>query len=152
MIRSALISTMLIALIIISGCGEPKEQAMQRAAPGDTMWVILNHVKPDKRQQFERFVEEIVKPAAEELAKSDSVWVAIMKQTRTLYPTEPNEDSTYTYIWLMDPLVSGADYGLRGLISRIYSQGKTEEHMNLFEDALDRPQEGYVVIQKREQL
>lgn len=152
MIRSVLISTMLIALIIISGCGQPKEQALQRAASGDTLWVLLNHVKPDKRQQFERFVEEIVNPAVEELAKSDSVMVAILNQTRTLYPTEPNEDSTYTYVWLMDPLVSGADYTFRGLFSRIYSQEKTEEYIDLFEDAIDRPQEGYVVIQKRERL
>jgi hypothetical protein len=28
-----------------------------------------------------------------------------LQQTRTLYPTEANEDGTYTYVWLMDPVV-----------------------------------------------
>ncbi len=148
MIRSVIISAMFIAFII-SGCEQPGGQALQRAAAGDTMWVLLNHVKPDKLQQFEQFVEEIVNPAVEELAKSDSAGMAVMNQTRTLYPTEPNADSTYTYVWLLDPLVSGFDYSLRGFLSRHYSEEKTEEYMILFNDALDRPQEGYVVIQQR---
>ena len=36
------------------------------ASPGESMWVILNHVKADKRQQFEKFVYEILMPALEE--------------------------------------------------------------------------------------
>ena len=35
------------------------------ASSGDPMWVILNHVKADKRQQFEKFVYEILLPALE---------------------------------------------------------------------------------------
>ena len=41
------------------------------ASPGESMWVILNHVKADKRQQFEKFVYEILLPALEEGAKVD---------------------------------------------------------------------------------
>ena len=147
MIRSVIMSAMFIALIV-GGCQQPAGESLRRAGVGDTMWVILNHVKPDKIQQFERFVEEILNPAEEEVAKTDSIVMAAMNQERTLYPTGPNDDSTYTYVWLMDPLVSGASYTFSGLFGQLYSEEETEEYIKIFTDALDRPQEAYVVIQQ----
>ena len=32
------------------------------ASSGESMWVVLNHVKPDKRQQFEKFAYDILLP------------------------------------------------------------------------------------------
>ena len=43
------------------------------AASGDPMRVILNHVKADKRVQFEKFVYEILLPALEKNAGSDPI-------------------------------------------------------------------------------
>jgi len=56
------------------------------ASSGDPMWVILNHVKADKRQQFEKFVYEILLPALEENAKNDSKTRNLIEQTRMLEP------------------------------------------------------------------
>ena len=43
------------------------------AASGDPIWVILNHVKADKRAQFEKFVYEVLLPALEKNAESDPI-------------------------------------------------------------------------------
>jgi hypothetical protein len=148
--------------LAIAGCeragGETQQQeiglaaAPVRAVQGDTMWVLLNDVKPDKREQFEHFVEQVLIPAVENLAATDEQQMTLLQQTRTLYPTEANEDGTYTYVWLMDPLVSGADYSFQGLFSRVYTAEETAQYIAMFYDALERPQYGYVVVQQRPQL
>ena len=101
------------------------------ASSGDPMWVILNHVKADKRQQFEKFVYEILLPALEENAKNDSKTRNLIEQTRMLEPRRANKDSSYTYIWLMDPLVKDADYSYPGILSRVHSPEETEKYISM---------------------
>jgi len=36
-----------------------EKSAYSRATEGNTVWVLLNHVKPDKCKQFEEFIHEI---------------------------------------------------------------------------------------------
>ena len=101
------------------------------ASSGDPMWVILNHVKADKRQQFEKFVYEILLPALEENAKNDSKTRNLIEQTRMLEPRRANKDSSYTYIWLMDPLVKDADYSYPGILNRVHSPEETEKYISM---------------------
>ena len=101
------------------------------ASSGDPMWVILNHVKADKRQQFEKFVYEILLPALEENAKNDSKTRNLIEQTRMLEPRFANKDSSYTYIWLMDPLVKDAIYSYPGILSRVHSPEETEKYISM---------------------
>jgi len=101
------------------------------ASSGDPMWVILNHVKADKRQQFEKFVYEILLPALEENAKNDSKTRNLIEQTRMLEPRRANKDSSYTYIWLMDPIVKDADYSYPGILSRVHSPEETEKYISM---------------------
>ena len=87
------------------------------AASGDPIWVILNHVKADKRAQFEKFVYEVLLPAFEKNAEGDPISRKSLEHTRMLEPRKANEDSSYTYIWLMDPLVKEANYSYKSIIS-----------------------------------
>ena len=119
------------------------------ASSGDPMWVILNHVKADKRQQFEKFVYEILLPALEENAKNDSKTRNLIEQTRMLEPRRANKDSSYTYIWLMDPLVKDADYSYPGILNRVHSPEETEKYISMQLECLVVPQVGYSVKQGR---
>ncbi len=116
------------------------ERYAVRAAPGQTMWVVLNHVRADHRDQFERFVHDIVKPMAEEHAPDQ------FRQFRMLHPTRSNDDGTYTYAFLMDPLVVGGDYSFDGLTD-VYGAEKAREYLQLWQDTLASPQVGYEVVQ-----
>ena len=48
-----------------SASSDNKKAAMRPITKeGDSVWVFVNHIKADKRQDFERFVQEIFWPAA----------------------------------------------------------------------------------------
>jgi hypothetical protein len=118
----------------------------QSAKPAaDTVWVLLNHVKADQRTAFEHFAYEHLMPAVEKSASSDPVVRRVRSQTRMLVPKEPNADGTYTYIWLMDPVVPEADYSYRGILSKVYSKERTDAALALVDGAMTGPQVGYVL-------
>lgn len=110
------------------------------------MWVVVNHVKPDKRAQFERFVYEIFWPAA---SKLDTRAQRTFNHTRILNATVPEEDGTYSYIFLMDPLISGEDYWIDSILGKMYSKKEAETYYKLFTESLARDGEHYVVVQSR---
>ena len=117
------------------------------ASPGESMWVILNHVKADKRQQFEKFVYEILLPALKEDAKVNLTSKKIIEQTRMLEPRTANKDSSYTYIWLMDPIVKDADYSYPGILNKVYSPEETKKYISMNDECLVSPQIGFRVKQ-----
>ena len=116
---------------------------------GDPMWVILNHVKADKRQQFEKFAYEVLLPALEENAKSNLTTRKMIGQTRMLEPRRANKDSSYTYIWLMDPLVKDAIYSYPGILKRVYSPEETKKYISMNNECLVSPQVAFHVKQGR---
>jgi len=115
-----------------------------RAAKGEKVWVLLNHVKPDRRETFEKFIHEIFWPQAVKLEPADQ---KAFRQTRVLHPVEQNEDGTYTYVFLMDPLIPDASYSILNFLEKMYSEEKAKEYYKMFTESLNRPQEGYEVIQ-----
>ena len=117
------------------------------ASSAESMWVILNHVKADKRQQFEKFAYEILLPALKEKAKSDLISKQIIDQTRMLEPMRANKDSSYTYIWLMDPLVKDANYSYPGILGQVYSPEETKKYISMNDECLVGPQVSYRVKQ-----
>ena len=116
-------------------------QKAVRAAEGQKMWVLLNHIKADRCAQFERFVHDILMSAGEKVDP------AAFRHTRFLHPAEQNEDGTYTSVFLMDPLIKGADYNILNLLKKAYSEDKAEEYYQLWIDSLASPQTGYEVTQ-----
>lgn len=115
------------------------EASVSRATAGEKMWVLLNHVKADKRELHEKFVHEILRPAALQVDP------AIVQKVRFLHPTEPNEDGTYTYFFLMDPYIEGADYRIESLLKQAYGEEKAQEYNQMWLDSLAEPQSGYEV-------
>jgi hypothetical protein len=117
----------------------PKE--CLRAVDGEKMWVLLNHVKPDRRKEFERFMHEII---GQICAHSE---IHVLNRTRILHPTKANEDGTYTYIFLMDPVVPDEEYSFEKLLPLAYSPEETEELTKLFIESLASDQVWYEVTQ-----
>ena len=139
-----------VAFILCTGLyAQNNSNISSVAAPGDPMWVILNHVKADKRAQFEKFVYEILLPALEENAKNDSKTRNLIEQTRMLEPRRANKDSSYTYIWLMDPIVKDADYSYPGILNRVHSPEETEKYISMQLECLVGSQVSYGVKQGR---
>lgn len=112
-----------------------------RAVTGERMWIRFNHVKADKREFFERYIHEILRPAVERVEPS------MFRQVRFLHPTEPNEDGTYTYVFLMDPLIERADYDILNLLKRAYGDAQAAAYDQIWDEAVASPQTGYELIQ-----
>jgi|GEM_PF-389837 len=117
-----------------------------RAAKGDTVWVLLNHIKHDKRQQFEKFIHEIFWPKAAKLNPEDQ---QAFKQTRVLHPVKMNDDSTYTYIFLMDPLIPNGNYNILYYLKKMYDEAKAKEYYKMWSECYKRSQEPFVVTQSQ---
>jgi len=132
-------------LIVVGNINSQTTESKQ----GDPMWVILNHVKADKRQQFEKFAYKVLLPALEENAKSNLTTKKMIGQTRMLEPRRANKDSSYTYIWLMDPLVKDAIYSYPGILKRVYSPEETKKYISMNNECLVSPQVAYPVKQGR---
>jgi len=105
------------------------------------MWVLLNHVRADKWEQYEHFVHDVLMPAVRKVEPST------LRHTRFLHPAEQNEDGTYTSVLLMDPLVEGADYDILSLLEKAYGKEKAEEYIQLWNESLAGLQVGYDLTQ-----
>ena len=132
-------------LILVGNINSQTTESKQ----GDQMWVILNHVKADKRQQFEDFAYKVLLPALEENAISNLTTRKMIGHTRMLEPRRANKDSSYTYIWLMDPLVKDAIYSYPGILKRVYSPEETKKYISMNNECLVSPQVAYPVKQGR---
>ena len=117
------------------------DRECNRAVEGERVWVLLTHIKPDRRQEFEHFIHDFIAPIS---ARSEP---NVLNRTRFLLPAEPNEDGTYTYVFLMDPVVKDGIYSFEKILSLDYSPEETAVHLKLWNDSLASPQVGYEVIQ-----
>lgn len=64
---------------------------------------------------------------------------------RTLKPTEPNKDGTYTYLYLRDPAVSPDGYDMMVPLKAKYRKEKAEEYLKMFTDCLKGGKQDWVV-------
>ena len=120
-----------------------------RGAPGDTVRVIVNHVQYDRRDQFERFLHETLYPAMAQAAPTDSITARQMQRARVLRPTTISADSTWSYVFIVDPVVSSASYSFPRLFAEVYPQAKADSVMQVFRESLARPSDTYILVNER---
>ncbi|CAN5237235.1 hypothetical protein BH09BAC4_BH09BAC4_48170 [soil metagenome] len=138
------------ACFLLAWIGAPSiGQTVHTAAKqNESVWVISYPVKANKRAQYERFIHEIFWPGAKNLSAADQ---KIFKQTRVLHPTKPEADGSYAYLFIMDPVVKGADYGIESLLAKEYGAQKGKEYFKLFKDAIvEKNYKDYRVIQSKD--
>jgi uncharacterized protein (TIGR02246 family) len=110
-----------------------------RAKENDTVWVIWNKIKPGMVDQFEEFNFNILEPAAAE-------YYPLMRNTvRTLRPLEAEEDGSWTYIYLMDPVASPEGYDMMIPLSAKYGKEQALEYAGMFTDCLKDGKQHWVV-------
>ena len=120
-------------------------QAVAHANEGDSVWVIMNYIKPDKKEQFEKFVHEAFFPKAQMLSHADK---QLFQKTRILGPTRQEADGNYIYIFLIDPYVPGGDYGIDAMLKKIYGD-KWQQYGNMFGETQAREQSQYMMVQTK---
>jgi hypothetical protein len=139
----------LVSIATVSKRNEVSDQVKLRADEGDLVWIIMNHVKPDKREQFEKFSEiwtQTITDLMDE-GKIDEKSTQALKQIRALYPTQANEDGSWTYIFLCDPWIEGVKSSIRYWFNQKYSEEETLKYGKMFSECLMHRQVSYMSTQ-----
>lgn len=118
-------------------------QGSGSAKEGEKIWVILNHVKADKLDLHRHFVYNLLMPALEKVAPEG------LASVRFLDATEPNEDGTYTTVWIMDPRVESVDYDYNNILAAAYGAEQGAEYMKLVDEYSVSDQQGYELRQSK---
>jgi hypothetical protein len=141
---------MFCLLFSLSAFSQEKElnesTSSKKAVEGDTVWVLLNHIKFEKTDQFEQLIHDVLWPIAD---KMGSVEKEAAQRTRVLHPVKMNKDSTYTYVFIMDPVISKANYKFSYYFKNAYDEVKAKEYIKKLNDCYASPQTCYTVIQSR---
>lgn len=120
---------------------DPREHQEIRAHEGEDMWVVLHHIRAEKRETFEHFVHAILMPAVAHVQPE------VYNKTRILHPTMPNKNGSYTYIFLMDPLVADGEYNIENILLEFYKPEVAKDYIKIWKDCQEEPQTEYDVIQ-----
>ena len=140
--------SLVFCLVALTGFPALSQVAHAVAKPNETVWVIAYPVKASKRSQYERFIHDIFWPGAKNLSPAEQ---KIFKQTRVLHPTKPEADGSYTYLFIMDPVIKGADYGIESLLKKEYGAQKGGDYFKLFKDAvIEKNYKDYRVTQSKD--
>jgi hypothetical protein len=128
---------------------EPSKSALFAPAgtPGDTVWVLLTPVRADRRAAFEQLMETLWRVGTEFGARKDSVVLRTFRRTRVLRPVSPEPDGSYTYVFLPDPRVSGAQYELDSLLPRMMPADSARAFFEQFQASLAGEQRSILTVQ-----
>ncbi len=118
-----------------------------RAAAGDTVSLVQYYVRPDGRERFEQFVRESYWPAVQRVAQTEPARVRGFMQTRIVYPVRANPDGTFTYVFLLDPMVSGESYRILELLQSVYPEDEAQQRYRQWAETWARPFTSQVFVQ-----
>ena len=122
----------IFAIILIIGC-EPNSRKSQaiKAKSGEQTMVVLNHIKFDKKEEFNSILFNEVMPAyyayEDSSAEKNKLNDMAAKSMRILLPGNMNEDSTWTFIMFADPLYDGALYTIGKPLYQKYGEEGAKE-------------------------
>jgi hypothetical protein len=135
--------------VSLSACGGqqaapapgPTAAASQlRAQPGDTVYLVDHYVRPDQREHFEEFVEQVLWPALRG---------RVQQQTRMLKSLVPNEEGSFTYTFVLDPVVQGERYDILDFLRATYPEEEAVQHYVRFTDTWAREFTTRLFVQSR---
>ena len=99
---------------------------------------ILNYIKYDKSKDFEKVLYDEIITAAMEYRDDDPVKQKLnndaMRSLKILNPSSMNEDSTWTYIFEINPYIKGANYSIGPPLVQKYGEQGAEEVFKRWSD------------------
>lgn len=122
------------------------EPCLVRAKTGQNVKVYLNHIKTDKRADFEAFVNDVLFPLKDYM--KDERQKQAFEAGRYLAPTTQNADSSWTYSFIFDPYYEGVDYSLVSSLKLKYSDEETQALLENLSACYASPQVGFGFTQE----
>ena len=122
----------IIAIISITGCNSTYSNSHNiKAKSGDQTLVVLNHIKFDKKEEFNSILFDEVMPAyyayEDSSAEKNKLNDMAAESMRILLPSNMNQDSTWTFIMFADPFYEGALYNIGPPLNQKYGEKGAKE-------------------------
>jgi len=118
-----------------------------RAVEGDTLFLAFLDVKAESKEEFERLSHEML---FDKISEADQQAEFISTKVRMMHPSEANEDGTFTYLVIFDPMFSGEyNFNTSNLYAKIYGEEKGKELDDQLGETLAGDQKSYTMIQSR---
>ena len=122
----------IFAIILIFGCAPniSNSQAI-KAKSGEQTMIVLNHIKFDKKEEFNSILLNEVMPAyyayEDSSAEKNKLNDKAAESMRILLPSNINQDSTWTFIMFADPFYEGALYNIGPPLNQKYGEEGAKE-------------------------
>lgn len=114
-----LILVLLIAIAVLPKDTLGQSKLDVRAKVGDKVYVIISNVKNEYRQDYEDFMNEVF---FDLLASSkNELTQQAFRTSRWLIPEKQNEDKSWTYVFIIDPVIENATYNIDSLFRERYN-------------------------------
>jgi len=137
---------LLLVAFVMPLCIHAQSKTNNRSKEGDQVWLIFNYVKAESKPEFEKFMEDIffkVLISSKEPQRAEQY-----QKTRWLMPAQQNSDSSWTYVFIMDPVVANANYDIEKLFQEQYSPEKSAELFKQYESYIVRS-DFHVLVQSK---
>lgn len=122
-----------------------KDKESTRAKTDDQILIVIVKVKNESKEAFEAWIKNVLYSA---LYKSESeMKKAQLKTTRWLEPVMQNEDSTWTYSWIMDPIIPETNYDIPKFLNNEYGEELGNKHWVEYLTFMAGPPQGIVLKQ-----
>jgi hypothetical protein len=128
------------------------ETPLLRAVGGDTVYLVHHHVRPERRVQFEAFVQEILWPALRQSAAGRPAGREIERSIRLLQPLTADRDGVYTYTFVLDPYVPGESYTILDILRAVYPEVEAVRQYSSFTETWARDFTTHAFVQARQSV
>lgn len=95
------------------------------------VWIIVNNVKEPVKADYEKWMTDIF--FAPMKTTQDPVLKKQFNATRWLTPAQQNEDKTWTYCFLLDPVIENGDYDIEHFLVKTYGEAKGKAYLQQYE-------------------
>lgn len=112
----------------------PGAEPAPHARRGERVGIWVDVIKADKREAWERLLHDLIAPAVRERDPE------LLRTTRLLEPAAANEDGTWTFVILPDPLDERSDYDATRYVREAFGEAKAAEADRIWDDCHARPQ------------
>ena len=136
----------LLGAFLLPLCAYTQSKTNTKAREGDQVWLIVNYVKAESKREFEQFMEDVFFKVL--TTSRDPQRAEQYQKTRWLTPAQQNEDRTWTYAFIMDPVVANANYDIEKLFQEQYSPEKSAELFRQYESYVARS-DFHVIVQSK---
>ena len=95
------------------------------------VWIIISYVKENSKMDYEKWMTDIfwtpMKTTQDPLLKKQ------FAATRWLTPARQNEDKTWTYCFIMDPIIENGNYDIDHYLVKTYGETKGKVYLQEYE-------------------